>query len=246
MAMIELLNAIEQDGRPMSAAEIVAATGLPRSSVFRDLKELAAAGYLRQDSQTRRYMAGPKILRLGTLAREQLGREEFLGAPLLKLARQTGETVSFSVLDVPYRVATVAIEPPDELRHVVQIGSRYPLPIGAAGKVILSALGKDLVSGILDWFGASESEARRLRAEFEEINRRGYAATTGERLSGISGMAVAVYVGDRIHGSIAVAGPTDRMRTVTKTALVHLRKAAAAVSALLSESGETPPLREAD
>jgi hypothetical protein len=53
-----------------------------------------------------------------------------------------------------------------------------------------------------------------------------------------------------------VAGPTDRMRTVTKTALVHLRQAAAAVGALLSEkglsekglseSGEAPALREAD
>jgi hypothetical protein len=81
--------------------------------------------------------------------------------PALDVARETGETVAFSIADAPMRLCTSAADALSDLRHVVRVGARYPLRAAqdAAdhfqevrnGK--LSTFGKDLseqpVSGLV-------------------------------------------------------------------------------------------------
>ncbi len=214
MSQIEILSSFGNDGRPVSAAELIDITGLPRSSLFRSLKILIEAGFIYQDPRSKRYMLGVRVLQLGLVARRQLSAEEFIAEPMLELLRRTGETITFSLLDIPWRICAYVLEGPSDLRHVVQLGSRYPLHLGAAGKVILAHLPVDIVRSVLMGQGMNKSEIANLHRELETMRQKGFAITTGERVPGASSVAVPVFVNGSIYGSVAVAGPTDRVLPV--------------------------------
>lgn len=195
----------------LSAADIISRTGLPRSSVFRDLRSLLVSGFVHQDPATKRYTLGPRILELGMAARRQLSAEGVVAAPLLELVRQTSESVTFSLLDLPWRVCVYVIEAPSELRHFAQVGARYPLHLGAAGKVILAQLPSDVALTTLKTYGVNRAQAAEITGQLELIRAKGYAITTGERVAGSASAAAPVFVGGDIFGSVAVAGPTQRI-----------------------------------
>lgn len=225
MSQIEILDCFDravpsrpaEDGAPrsdltLSAADIIGRTQLPRSSVFRDLKSLIRSGFVYQDPVTKRYALGPRILQLGLTARRQLGSEDQVAVPLMELMRQTSESVTFSVVDVPWRTCVYMIEAPSELRHFVQVGTRYPLHLGAAGKVILAYLAPAVVATVLKSHGIGRSESVAITRQLEHIASRGSATTTAERVAGASSVAAPVFVGGSVYGSVAVAGPIDRFK----------------------------------
>lgn len=241
---IEILSSFGTDSKPLSAAEIIERSGLPRSSVFRSLKSLVASSFVYQDALSKRYVLGPRVLQLGLVARRQLSSEEFIAEPLLELLRKTGETITFSVADVPWRICTYVLEAPSDLRHVAQVGARYPLHLGAAGKVIMAFLPMGIVAGILKVQGFPKSQTTRFEHELDAIRRDGYASTTGERVPGTSSVAAPIFIGDLIFGSVAIAGPTDRMFDVLEKYRPFVIATARAISERLSR-GERSKQRTA-
>jgi len=218
----------------LSAADIVARTKLPRSSVFRDLKSLVTSGFVYQDPLTKRYALGPRILQLGLTARRQLGSEEHVAVPLVDLMRQTGESVTFSLADVPWRICVYMIEAPSELRHFVQVGTRYPLHLGAAGKIILAQFDAEVVAAVLKTHGVSKSQSAEITKQLVGMRSKGFAATTGERVAGASSVAAPVFVAGHVYGSVAVAGPTDRFNTMLERHARMVIEAARRLSERLS------------
>ncbi len=235
MSQIEILSSFDGDGKALTAAELIERAGLPRSSVFRSLKSLIASGFIHQDPVSKRYVLGPRVLQLGIIARRQLSGEEFIVEPLLRLLHRIGETITFSLVDVPSRTCVYVLEGPSDLRHVVQVGARYPLHLGAAGKVILAYLPAAVAAGVLNCQGLSKAEGSEIEKELESIRRNGFAITTGERVAGASSVAAPVFVGDSIYGSVAVAGPTDRALRVMLDNRAFVIETAKTLSARLSE-----------
>lgn len=226
MSQIEILDCFDRPGvegtagdgagrgePTLSAADIVARTRLPRSSVFRDLKLLISSGFIFQDSINKRYALGPRVLQLGMAARRQLSSEELVVVPLIDLVRETGESVTFSLVDLPWRVCVYVIEAPSELRQFAQVGTRYPLHLGAAGKAILAFLPSNTVAAVLKSHSVTRSQSTEITGQLVQIRKRGYSVTAGERIAGASSAAAPVFVGSSIYGSVAVAGPTDRFKT---------------------------------
>ena len=224
MSELDILNSFDGSGTSstaldhssrsqltLSAADIISRTGLPRSSVFRDLHSLVASGFVHQDAISKRYTLGPRVLELGMLARRQLSAESVVAAPLLDLVTQTSESVTFSVLDLPWRVCVYVIEAPSELRHFAQVGARYPLHLGAAGKVILAQLPSDVALATLKAHGVNRSQTGEISGQLDRIRSKGYAITSGERVAGSASAAAPVFVGGSVFGSVAVAGPIDRI-----------------------------------
>jgi DNA-binding IclR family transcriptional regulator len=195
----------------LTAADIVARTGLPRSSVFRGLRSLIDKGFVYQDVASKRYALGPRMLQLGMAARRQLASEQLVVLPLVELGSQTNETVTFSLVDTPWRICVYQIESRSELRQFAQVGARYALHLGAAGKVVLAYLPADLSAVVLKHHKVPSLRANEISRELVQIRKAGYATTTGERVAGASSVAAPVFVGGNIFGSVAVAGPTDRI-----------------------------------
>ena len=68
---LEVLEALSQDKRPATVAELTKRLDLPRSSVFRILCTLERKGYVEADASGKAYELGPGVLRLGYAAKVQ-------------------------------------------------------------------------------------------------------------------------------------------------------------------------------
>lgn len=211
MPLIEILHCFERGADQLTASQIVEYSGMPRSSAFRALGALLKEGFVYQDPVSRRYTLGPRVLQLGSIARRQLSSEHVVTAPVIHLAKRIGETVTFSYVEGPVRVCAYVIEGPSDLRQVAQVGSRYQLHLGAAGKVILAYLPDEVAVSTLKGYGLPRAEIARISQQLNKIRTLGYAFTTGERVPGASSIAAPVFVRESIHGSIAIAGPAARV-----------------------------------
>ncbi len=88
-----ILDILGQSPQGISIRELSAKINLPKGTTHRLLSSLSYFGYVRQDSKTRNYFLGFKLVELGNLLLSQLDlRKE--AEPFLKdLAERTKETV---------------------------------------------------------------------------------------------------------------------------------------------------------
>ena len=230
----------------LSATDIVRLTGLPRSTVYRNLSILVQSEFLSRDPGRRRYLLGPRILQLGMLARRRLVADALVGPHLLKLHQQTRETVTFSIIDGSHRLCVQVLEAESELRQVAQAGMRYPLHLGAAGRVILAHMDRQVASLILQNQESSLDEVQQALRSLDQIRQQGYAVTVGERVPGACAAAAPVFVQEAIYGSVAVAGPRDRMRNALDRIIPLVVGTARTLTLeILSSTAEKSTAREA-
>lgn len=221
LSELALLECLEQAEQPLTAAEIVARSGLPRSTVFKLLRRLMRNGYVWKQPETARYSLGPRLIRLGICAQRHLSANGAITPELIELRNRTGETVTFSILQGGMRVCAAVLEGYSDLRHVAQVGAQYPLHLGAAGKAILAYLDETLVRSVLAGQGLTPAQEARVVEHLAEVRRTGYAVATSERVAGACAVAAPVFAGSHVFGSVAVVGPTERMTPVVP-ALVPL------------------------
>ena len=212
-SQLQILLAFDSAPPSLTAADVVTRTALPRSTVFRSLRTLVESGLLLQstDGGTSRYMLGPRILQLGLTARAHLSSDELIAGPTLELARETSETVTFSIVDVPWRVCTFMVEASSDLRHVAHVGARYPLHLGAASKVLLANLSPSVIAAVLRGTDLSKAQLADLRSQLDTIRTDGYSISKGERVPDIAAVAAPVFLSGHLLGSIAVSGPDERL-----------------------------------
>lgn len=131
---IDVLTALEQ--RPLSLAELVEATRLPRATAHRLATALEAHGLVRRD-QEGRFVLGPRLVTLGRGAAESWPLASVAEPALVALRDATAESVQLFVRDGDERVCIVALQSPHGLRTIVPLGARLPLGVGSAGRVLL-------------------------------------------------------------------------------------------------------------
>jgi DNA-binding IclR family transcriptional regulator len=115
------------DAGPLSLAELVEATGLPRATAHRLAAALEVHGLLRRDAQGR-FATGPRLTGLDLAATA--------GPALDRLRDETGESAQLYVRRGDRRVCVAARQSPHGLRTIVAVGASLPLDVGSAGKVL--------------------------------------------------------------------------------------------------------------
>lgn len=201
---------------PMGVKEISETLRLSASSVHRLLAAMVKKGLLVQDSSTRKYAMGRKLMDV-TLSRLRHLDLPIIALPYMRRLRDASdETVALSMVDGWTQSFLVQLESRQEIRQVIEIGRRMPLHFGASGKATLafmreSELEDYLAQPSLAKTGAGGLDTKRLHAELREIRRRGYSRSVGERIPGAAAVAVPVrnHFGD-VLGCISVSGPTWR------------------------------------
>ena len=186
--------------RGMRTSELAAAAGLTRPTAYRILRSLAAEGFVDLDDDTGRWMLGPELFVMGTIA---AGRYDVTAsaAPFVqRLAALTGESAFFSVRRGDETVCLLREEGSFPVRSfVLYEGVRFPLGVASAGLAILSFLPDAEVDGYLgrsggmvtEW-GASHSAAG-IRERVAETRARGFAVNPGLIVEGSWGMGAAVF-----------------------------------------------------
>ncbi|SME89885.1 transcriptional regulator, IclR family [Tistlia consotensis] len=213
--LIKLLG--EQATAGWRLSDLALAAGLGKATTHRLLNALTESGFAYQDPDTRRYFLGYEIVRLGSLA-TRFDVAELARPALLRLARETGDTV---FLSVPEGLEAVCLE-----RQVgdfpiktltLDVGDRRPLGVGAGSLALLAFLPEEEAAEIIAsnaarlerYPGFAPAELRRLIAE---ARRRGYAFNDGRIVSAMCAVGVPVFdLRGRVVAAISIAAIRERM-----------------------------------
>ncbi len=124
---------------------------------------------------------------------------------LPRLRDITGESVQVYRREGAERVCVAAMEPPTGLRDTVPVGTRFPMSAGSAAKVLLAWADPATQRALLHDSVFSERT-------LQEIRRRGWAQSAGERAAGVASVSAPVRdANGDVVAAISVSGPIDRM-----------------------------------
>jgi IclR family acetate operon transcriptional repressor len=206
-----LLLAVIDAPRAVPFSELVAHTGLPKSTVSRLLTSLERHGLVQRanDASVR---PGPALTRFAMTAKaDRLVR---LARPHLdRLAEATGETIN---LAVPTPVAVEQIAQVDS-RHLLGaanwVGRPVPFHCSALGKVFLAYGACEPPKGRLERMTDQTIVSRmELAQDLARVRRLGYAVADNELEPGL--VAVAAPVRDaesNVIAALSVSGPSVRI-----------------------------------
>jgi len=232
----DVIECISQHHGGMAFSEIVAATGAPKSSVFRILHTLESRAWV--EKRDDRYFLGYMLIHYGltTLSDRRIAD---VAAPVLDtLTDETGET---SHLAVPSGKKSMILEVREAKQHIKltsTAGNLLPLHCTSHGKLFLAYI----IGDDLEGFYYGEDLERRtehtitdlgaLRTEIQQIRSQGYAMDNLEYHDNIRCCAAPVF--GRNGACIGAVGITGTTMTCTIDRVTSLadsvKKAASAIS----------------
>lgn len=214
---LAILEALAWNPRGAALNELVASTGLNKTTVLRILHELVSEGYARRDDGTKRYFLGYRLLGLSAELLDNLDVRRVARPHLEQLVSETGETVHLVQLDGTECVYIDKVNCPQPVGLHSNIGKRRPLHCTGVGKVLLAFSAESVFDDVLYGPGLPEftsttiTDPERLRCELECIRERGFALDNAEHREGITCVAGPIMDADgALTAGLSVAGPTFR------------------------------------
>ncbi|VTU45721.1 Transcriptional regulator KdgR (plasmid) [Variovorax sp. SRS16] len=201
----------------LGLSDIARRVQLPKATALRLLKTLAANGFVVQNNENAQWRLGPATASLGARYQVSFDIRANIEPALRKLSDETGKDASFFVQEGNRRVRLVKVMCPNAQHNAARVGESMPLDLGAAGKVMLAAMGRQ---GVL----------------YDEIRSRGYHVTVAEAKSKSASIAVPVFGNRwRVVGALCIGAPAGAHVDDELTQFApRLKRAAEALSAALS------------
>lgn len=209
----DVLDLVQRQPDAVTLADVVAATGLPKSSAFRYLSTLEARGYVARDAVTGHIRVGPSFLPLDDRRMDVLADR---ARPLMeKLRDRFDESVNLGMLDGNRIAYLEIVESQRSMRLAARPGDRDPLHCTALGKAVATLLPTARLRAILE---AEELTARTPRtitdidaylAEVELTRERGYALDNGENEPDGRCLAVPL-LGSDLPVALSLSAPASR------------------------------------
>lgn len=214
----------------LSAEDIARGTGVPTSTAYRYVKQLATAGLLVRWKGG--YTLGPSIIELDLQIRECDPVIRAASEPMRGLCVQTGLNALLTKL-YGNKVMTVHIESSSDTGSLAY-GRGRPLPLfrGSSSKAITAFLPTAKLRRLFEHAQAAGaknlSDWDSVHAEMAAIRRQGFALSVGELNSGIEGISAPVFVASRqVIGSITLIGDAARMALLREEVVIEIVKLAA-------------------
>ena len=214
---IDVLNVFDHARPTLPLKDIVALTGLPKTTVFRVLSTLIEIDMCAHEPSTGNYSLGFGLLRLADVRRRQTGVHEVVLPVMRELRNAVGETVVLSVRAGDARVHIDLVESLQEVRRTVVIGVPAPLYVGASAKVLLAGLADADIEAYLArtplkaFQNSTITSSDTVWSEVRLIRKRGFAESKGELISGGGSLAAPIrdYSGSTV-AAIDILTPESR------------------------------------
>jgi DNA-binding IclR family transcriptional regulator len=237
---VDILLCLGNSG--LNLSEISKEVNLSKTTVYRMLVSLERKGFVTKSESTGKYFLGWGILELlsDTLSRSQSLVQS--ATPYMeKLWQHTSETICLYIQNSFSRLCIAEIPSPHPLKYTVGIGVSVPLHAGAPGKLLLAYLpAPEQVEALkhTDFRPLTDKTItgeKQLLQELKIIRERGWATSYGERIEGVSCLAVPIVDRKtRVVASLSILGPYIRLQEEHLMGYLHvLQKAARGISSRL-------------
>ena len=226
-----ILGAFTSDRSRLKVSEIVAATGLPRPTIYRLTAQMEAAGLLERDGS---YMTvGLRLFEMGQLAPRQRELRECCQPYMEDLREATRETVH---LAIPAGAEVVYIDKlagPAGPSLPSRVGGRMPAYCTGVGKALLAyqpepVIRKVLAAGLWRRTPYSICTPGHLLRELQEVRLTGLAYEREESTIGVICVASPIVCNGMVVAAISISGWTYHLEIKRVSAAV--KSAALAVS----------------
>lgn len=210
---VDILRAIGNAGEDLTLSDLAKLTSLPRSTVHRIVQTLQSVHFVAKGASAGGLRLGPEFDRLAATSRRAL--TPTMRPFLENLARETSASASLTVLEgLNVRFLDQAIVG-QGLRAVTLVGSTFPSHCTANGKILLAALPRAVVRGMLPKqleprTDRTITDSEILMSELDQIASEGVAYDREEHEAGISAIAALVIDDANNYAAISAAMPTAR------------------------------------
>ncbi|MXS73672.1 IclR family transcriptional regulator [Microbacterium sp. CSI-V] len=196
--LLRLVTAAGTEGA--AVGDLARLADLTRPTAHRLLSALRQEGLVDRDDATGRWLPGPELYLMGTIAASRFDVTSLARDIVRSLAVRTEESAFLSVRRGDETVCLVREDGSFPIRSfVLSEGVRFPLGVASAGLAILAFLPPDEVDAYLDrhdelsdrW-GAAHAPTR-IRSRIADTKARGYAVNPGLIVEGSWGIGAAVF-----------------------------------------------------
>lgn len=216
---MRVLEAAGREGRPLSLAELAAASGLDKSAAQRIAHTFQVLGYLERSTAGPGLVPGKRLLDRSFDCLRMNPLVERATPVLQELRRNVRERVDLSLFDDTSMIYAVRLQSKRETFFATLVGRRVPTFCSSGGRAVLASLPVEEMEAVL-----ARSELRRvtpktitepeaLRARIAEAREQGYALAVEEVLLGEIVIGAAIRDGaGRPVAAIHVAGSLSEWR----------------------------------
>jgi DNA-binding IclR family transcriptional regulator len=233
-----VLEILVANGKSMTLADLMQATGMPKASLYRTLSLFEEARLVVRESNGRAYAPGARLARFAL----EILRHDAVSAVrrtiLRRLVSEVGETCNLAMLNKGELIYMDRVEADWPLRLHLPVGSALPAHCSASGKLLLAFKPAPERKQLIDAMPLTRFTERticdrqQLAAELDRIAANGYALDNEEFVLGVACVAVAVRAADgETVAALAVHAATARLPLARAIEFVPtLNEAAAAIA----------------
>jgi DNA-binding IclR family transcriptional regulator len=204
-----LIEKVAESQNGLSISELSRAAGLPKTTVFRQVKALVDINYLVKD-ENERYKLGYKFIAIAKSYICKLDLREVAGPYVRQLSRTLNVTGHIAVRQGDSAVYVEKIQPYSYVCMYSEIGKSIDLYCSALGKSLMLDFS---IKELKNYLERTNFEAytdntltkEKLIKELEHIKKNGIAYDNAEHEEGVYCMSVPIYdYTDKIIGAISV------------------------------------------
>lgn len=213
---LDLIEIIHKNTIPLKLKDLTIQTGLPKTTVYRLLRNLESRNYLYCDNSGA-YHLGLQLLIIGQATQNNLTYKQLARKALENLRALSQETAHLAILENNRVLYIDAVESPHSLRLVGRVGSTNSVHYTALGKVLLMQHPDEEIVHILQAEGM-EGRTNKTRStpeaylqDMQKVRQQGYAFDDQE--SQIQCRCVGAPIFDntgKIAAAISVSGLASR------------------------------------
>lgn len=214
---LQILQALVEQGGPMTIQHIAHTTGLSPSTVHRIVQELMACGFVAKDEAAKTYAIGAETWAFAAKLKNSDYLVTMSETEMERLNLLSNETVHLIVPENDQAVYIGKKEARCQIQLRSRIGWRIPLACTSAGKLILAHHAKEWVQNYLEhnpirqYTNHTIMQESELWRELEHVRKQGFAIDNREHNPDI--VCVGAPIFDReghLVAAISVSAPEYR------------------------------------
>ena len=233
----KLLHLFHKYGSPLHIDLILEVSGVPRSTLYRQIKNLTESGLLTAVGKGT-YAPGWLADEISRIKNDSFDELISMAMPIMQeINKETGESVNLTVVRGAKVKVLAHLESIYNLKYSYVEGQTLDIFKGASSKILLAHLPARHRQFLIesDIPGDRQSE---LREELEEIKTNGHAVTSSEVDENAIGISAPILRGGKyIIGGLSIAGPIFRIKGDKVDDYIRRLKEAASDISLMLEDG---------